>query len=477
MKKRHLLLLTILFEGYVVLATELLAIRLLIPFAGSGTEVVAIIISAVLMPLAVGYHIGGLRYQKAYNRYKQGLERLPSPRKFLIRNLVIALSILTIGLSHLMLTVFFGILNVLGIEHYILQTSLYSLLFLVTPTFLLAQTVPLISNYFSRDSLSEVTGKMLFFSTTGSFFGSVFSTIVLMTTIGVHHTVILTLSLLLILVLLLSYFRLSYESVLAGMIFCVAVVLNRDAVMRDQLHIVSNNQYNTIAVFPVKEGRGKMLSINNSGSSVYAPDRKDRFPYIQYIEKYFIDPLAKKETLADILVIGAGGFTLGWDDRRNHYTFVDIDPAMRKVAEKHLLPEPLPPTKTFIMSSARAFVERERKSYDLIVIDLYTHLDAIPMESTTQEFLRATRRLLKPDGVLVANIVTRHGFRDAFSRRYYNTFASVFPIFDRQVIDDFNPWTAHSRHTNNMLHIFYNRQDIDDDTVYTDDRNTYSLDR
>ena len=49
----------ILLEGFVVLAFELLAIRQLIPFVGSSTDVVAIVIGAVLMPLSFGYYSGG----------------------------------------------------------------------------------------------------------------------------------------------------------------------------------------------------------------------------------------------------------------------------------------------------------------------------------------------------------------------------------------------------------------------------------
>ena len=45
----------ILAEGYVVLSTELLAIRLLIPFVGNSTETLSIIIAAVLMPLAIAF--------------------------------------------------------------------------------------------------------------------------------------------------------------------------------------------------------------------------------------------------------------------------------------------------------------------------------------------------------------------------------------------------------------------------------------
>jgi hypothetical protein len=53
------LLSVILTEGYILLSSELLAIRLSIPFVGSGTDTISIIIAAVLLPLAFGYYQGG----------------------------------------------------------------------------------------------------------------------------------------------------------------------------------------------------------------------------------------------------------------------------------------------------------------------------------------------------------------------------------------------------------------------------------
>ena len=50
----NILLAAIAIEGYVVLAVELLAIRQLTPYVGNATDTVAIVIAAVLLPLAFG---------------------------------------------------------------------------------------------------------------------------------------------------------------------------------------------------------------------------------------------------------------------------------------------------------------------------------------------------------------------------------------------------------------------------------------
>jgi hypothetical protein len=56
----------------------------------------------------------------------------------------------------------------------------------------------------------------------------------------------------------------------------------------------------------------------------------------------------------DILVLGAGGFTLSHREPLNRYTFVDIDPAIRAIAEREFLREPA--IGEFIATDARRFV-------------------------------------------------------------------------------------------------------------------------
>jgi hypothetical protein len=487
LNKTQLLFLVILIEGYVVLACELLAIRELIPFVGSGTETISIVISAVLLPLAIGYHRGGQAFKHSYHKARRKSRKRLSVRKLLLKNILSSLVILTLGLSYVFMEIFFSVLDATGIRHRLLQTPIYSALFLVTPVYLLGQTVPLISNYFSRRKLSEITGRMLFFSTTGSFLGSVFSTIVLMTFIGVHNTVIVTLGLLCLLCILLADRKFNYEIVCCAFIFGLLFLMNNNATMR-AFGIVSNNAYNMASLVPIKDDEAMILNLNRSASSKLSKDPSKNFKYWKYIQEHFIVPISdEKNPPRDILILGAGGFTLGLNDKHNHYIFVDIDKALKEVSEKYFLPEKLSANKHFEVSSARAFLRHHDGRYDLIVLDLFTNIIAIPAESTTQDFLLDVKKLLKPDGIVIANIVMSPAFRDKFSVRYNNTFASVFPSYTRQVMDDFAPWPgtpvkkdgpkAIQQGMSNILYIYYNNPLTEDRTIYTDDKNTYSLDR
>ncbi|MEZ5691100.1 MAG: fused MFS/spermidine synthase [Rickettsiales bacterium] len=479
MNKTQLLFLVILIEGYAVLATELLAIRSLVPFVGSGTEVVSIIISAVLMPLAFGYHIGGNAFKKAYAKSKHKKKEKLSIRKLLLKNVVSSLIVLTIGLSYVFQEIFFSVLEKVGFTNRLFQTSLYSVLFLSFPVFLLGQTVPLVSNYFSREKLSEITGKMLFFSTTGSFLGSVFSTIVLMSYVGVHNTVIVTISLLCILILLLVRSIFSFETILCVIVFLTVYGLNKTETMRE-FDIYSNNAYNMVRVEDVPEEERKVLHINRSTSSQISKDHKYRFEYFAYAEDNIIKPateIAKKPL--DILVVGAGGFAIGIDDKTNNYTFVDIDPDLKDVSEKYFLNRKLTDNKKFIASSARAFVHNTKNKYDIIFIDVYTNRISIPMECTTREFLLDVKARLKKGGTIAANVIASPTFANRFSVRYNNTFASVFPTFSRQIMQN-DTLEAKKRVDDkpaNIMYIYFDNEYTDDKDLYTDDKNTYSVDQ
>ena len=478
MRKARLLFTVILIEGYVVLACELLAIRQLIPFVGSGTEIIAIIISGVLLPLAFGYHFGGIAYKRAYARAVARDKRPPSIRRILLKNILIALTFLSLGLSYLFLSAYFRFLDYAGIDQRLVQTASYSLLFLVIPVFLLGQTVPLTSNYFSRERLSTITGKMLFFSTTGSFLGSILSTIVLMGTVGVHNTVIITLGLLTLLCLLLGGRKLPLQAATAVGLLSVAVLLNNNAILR-RFQVVSDDAYNIIRVKEMPQRKGLSLVVNNSSASRLAKDPKDGAPYVLYIEHEFIQPLSQAgKPASDILIIGAGGFTMGLTDSVNHYTFVDIDPRMQDVAEQDFLHRKLTPKKQFIPMSARAFVARSQRQFDLIILDTYTNKYSIPMECTTREFLQGVKRLLKPNAILAANIISSANFSDAFTVRYDRTFSHVFSPHSRQVLGEYDPYdTVPGDNDVNVIYVYINNALAHDTGIYTDDKDTYSTDR
>lgn len=466
------LLVIIFLEGYVVLSSELLAMRLLLPFTGSGTDTVCIIIAAVLMPLAFGYYYGG-RF-KSRGRQNGGRRTV---REKLIFNLVTAALILTPGLSHIFLERAFEFAYfTLNITNRIWLTILYSAIFLVVPVFLLGQTVPLISNYFSRQHMPTAAGKILFFSTMGSFMGAVFCTLVLMAFIGVHHTVTVTIACITILTFMLSKKWLSPAIVLSVVALALSLGLNSTYAM-DKINVVSNNKFNLAQIEEYPEINTRVLRLNRTyGAGVYMDNKNPRFGYVEYIDQRFIAPLMTYGGAPrDILILGAGGFTMGRTDTYNNYTFVDIDKDLKTAAEEHLLREKLSPNKEFIAMEARAFLNQTDKKYDLIVLDLYQDPVSAPESLITREFFLEVRSHLKDGGIVAGNYFASSTLSDDFSVKLDNTIRGVFPASNRVPMRPYDGW-KNGDDWDNIVYSYIHRPDLPT-AIYTDNKNASMYDR
>lgn len=463
-----LLFIIIVLEGYVVLSSELLAIRQTIPFVGSGTDTVSIIIAAVLMPLAFGYQAGG--------RYRPGFSasgKYRSIRKKLINNMFISMIILLLGLSYMLINIFFYSLINMGITHRLVLITLYSAAFLVYPVYLLGQTIPLVSNYFSKEKLAKVTGKILFFSTLGSFLGAVFSTLVLMANIGVHHTVSLNFVILAVLIMLLSKQKLTEITLLAVAIVGASFYLNSGSMMAN-FNIVENNQYNTIIV--VEEDGERHLVMNNNGSSMYSEDGR-KHDYVEFIEKISITPILNAEEPKDILVIGAGAFTMGFEDTTNTYDFIDIDKSLKKISEEYILKAELTDNKTFHTVPARAFLTQSNKQYDLIILDAYLGDLTLPEHLITVEFFEHVKSHVKPNGSVVGNFIASPNLANRFSRKLDNTLREVFPNINRYIVEEHDVWNTDKNRTANVIYSYTHFPEEDTDKIYTDNKNTVFYDK
>ena len=472
LKRTLLLFAVIIIEGYVVLATELLAIRQTIAYVGSGTDTVSIIIAAVLMPLAFGYFRGGL-FKPFYWR-----GRLIGIREKLILNIMISMGILIIGMSYISMNIFFHTLIEMGYKHRLFLTALYAGIFLVTPVYLLGQTIPLVSNYFSKEKLSRITGRILFFSTIGSFMGAVFSTLVLMSTVGVHNTVSLNIVLLAILVVLLAKKKFSEKVVYAFAMAAAGILLNSDYVMAAH-NIVDNNKYNMVMVFPDRSKNGDIhMSLNHMGSSMYNPETGAKHTYIEFAERQLIDPIPMDTEPKDFLVVGAGAFTFGLEDEFNNYDFVDIDGSLKNIAEEYVLGRELTKNKHFIPMEARAYFMSTEKKYDVIFLDAYLGGITVPEHLVTADFYKQVKDHLKERGIVAMNFIASASFSTPFSRHLDNTVRSVFPHVSRHAImENYDIWEDDPQKNENIIYLYRRHEGENAKEIYTDNRNRIFYDK
>ncbi|WP_219851814.1 hypothetical protein, partial [Methylibium rhizosphaerae] len=83
-----------------------------------------------------------------------------------------------------------------------------------------------------------------------------------------------------------------------------------------------------------------MFLVNNQQASLLdASEPPKRSPYIERMQRLLLDELGLSGK--QVLVLGAGGFTLSVGDASNRYTYVDIDPHIRFVAERQFIRGPI----------------------------------------------------------------------------------------------------------------------------------------
>jgi len=104
---------------------------------------------------------------------------------------------------------------------------------------------------------------------------------------------------------------------------------------------------------------------------------------------------------------------------------VEIDPEITRVVKKYLGVSDPTQIRSF-NEDGRWFVMncKEKGTYDLIFGDAFNDL-SIPYHLTTKEFAMQLRSLLKPDGLLLANVIDSFK-KGAFMPSYIRTLEEVF---------------------------------------------------
>ncbi|MDD2840497.1 MAG: fused MFS/spermidine synthase [Rickettsiales bacterium] len=461
-KISFLLFVVVLISGYVSLALELLAMRQIIPYLGNDTIIASIIIGIVLIFLSIGYYASG----------KMNI-RKDSIRQIILKNFVISTIFIFAGTSYIFLPYYFKTFEYIGLTNRIAQAFAFSLLLLAVPSYLLAQTTPLISNYFSKNLSGKMTGKMLFYGTIGSFGGSILTTLFIMPFFGVNYAAMFNMFLITVAILILNN-RNKIEIYLASFLFLAITFMFNNSIIERKIGILSNNEYSTIKILDTDDSISKIMLVNNSYSSKVSQNKNLMFEYVKYINDNFISTIPK-DKVRNILVLGAGGFTIGIDDEYNNYTYVDIDRSILEISEKYFLQKDLDNNKQFVAKDARNFLKNNNQKYDLIVLDTYSNALDIPTHLVTTEYFNDVKNSLEDNGIMVANIVASANLEDNFSITIDNTIKFVFKNVQREVIQNYNPWLE-EKQISNIIYIYYNKT-INLNKVYTDNNNSVIFDK
>ncbi len=458
-KLRFFFLFLIFINGYVSLSLELISLRQVSSFAGSTAVTASIIIGVFLAFMSWGYYYGSV-IKLAKNK---------SRRLFYVNFIIIAIMIVLAG-SFAIVETNFSVMVVVGMTSNVLKTFTYSFLYLSIGPFLFGLNTALICRFLHKYN-RDYTGKIMAIDTIGSVLGSLLTTLVLMPLIGVNHTLILVVVLALLSAFLV--FPQKRDFVFFPFLVFITYLINSDRVLYSQYNIVENNAVSTISIVEEDDGKSKMMVINGAKSSKISQDKSLHFEYVKYIEENFINNLPKDEK-KEVLVLGAGGFTMGEDDTFHNYTYIDIDKSLKDVSEKYFLNKKISANKTFVVEDANQFLKDASKKYDLIILDVYSSLHFIPQDLITKEYFERVKGNLKQDGIMLLNAIVSPSFSNEYSMKLDNTINFVFGhnLQRQTVCKTFNPWQKDK--TCNVIYVYYHKKNSGE--IYTNNKNSLVYD-
>ena len=438
----------LLAEGYASLAAEILALRRMVPYAGSAVSVTAVLLAAYLAALAGGYRSGGR------------LARAGDPRPRLAFRLAAAAALAAFWLSGA------GTLLAFSLPVPVMaQVAAYAVAGVAPVGWLLAECVLLAHACAPGGDPSRKAGGVFALSTAGNVAGALLTTFVLLRYLGTAAA-----SICLVAALLLAALAASRRSVPAVAFAAGALFLSAD-LWSEATQYVRRNAYADYRIVELGDG-ARMLDV--SGQAASRHDAAGRsWDYVERLEKTLCEA---GQTRA--LVLGAAGMTLGRGAPCElELTFVDIDPAQRRIAGLFLQADPAG-AGAFVAADARAFLRADEGGWPAIVVDTYSNSRTLPQHLLTVEFYRLARSRLAEGGALYVNHLTWPDdalFRTRAERTLRSVFAdcSQWPVGIERGLG----WAAAAARAGNLL-FRCRRSALDDDrAVYSDAVPRADLDR
>ena len=438
----RLLFAIVFIEGYCSLGAEIIALRRLIPHVGSSIVITAPTIGLFLLALALGYHSGS-RVEADF-------------RAVVARNFLISAALMGAGLAG-------GSVNAIFAGAPVLMAYLIFVGTLLCPlAWLLGQTVPILTNLMRAQRSGEAAGRALYWSTLGSFLGSVTLSLVIMQLFGVWAAVLLGALLLIAGSALVQRPRPLAATLLAGLAAISLAVNLGDRQRADTAYA----DYEVESVIRPGMDSPRVFRVNNQVASLIDSSEPPRHArYVDHLRHVLLDDLGYRDR--EILVLGAGGFTLSHREPANRYTYVDIDPEIRRIAERDFLREPA--RGEFIATDARRYVAETTRRFDAVVVDVYSARTSIPGHLVTREFWQGTRRALKPGGVMLANLILDGKLASPYAR---NLLATIESAYGRCAVEVLSKVAERS----NVVVACFATEGSEAARIYVDERNLADID-
>lgn len=438
--------------SFCTLVIELVAGRIMAPYVGVSLYTWTSIIGVVLAGISIGAYLGGL----IADRY---------PRAATLGWLLFVSGLGAFSISPLA--------NLVGAAQF--QTSLMVRILLITtivffiPSCILGMISPVVVKLTlnNLEKAGNVVGKIYAFSTLGSILGTFATGFFLISWMGTRH-ILFTMGVILLLSALVfgDFFGRKKALLLFFLFIFLALTLpiaawhgyaaiNREVLSLPSSPVESVKAFYEYAFKPPLDEEAyyfkesdyytiklKRDTTHNGGQPLETlvldhlihsyTDLKDplylEYEYIRIYEEIVRWQATHRQSFKT-LFLGGGGYTFPrFIDAKYPQAktdVVEIDPEITRVAENYLGVSKTSRIRSF-NEDGRWFVmnHKEQGSYDFIFGDAFNDL-SIPFHLTTKEFTMQLKRLLKPDGLLLANVIDSFK-KGAFMPSYIRTLEDVF---------------------------------------------------
>jgi len=409
-------------SGAVLMALEMLALRLISMNFGGALRETSVVIAVFLIAMSLGYALGG----------RVG-DRWPQARTLMGVMLAAGLCIEPIPWLNEALAE--------RIFRSALPDSLHALIvcfcLYFVPVVLMAGVSPMAIRLLARqvEETGKVAGNVAALSTVGSIVGTLGTSYFLIDLFQSYSRTVYFLGILMVLLAgLVGLETLGSRRLPAAVGALVGFLLGAQPAAAEVI-FERDSIYHHILV--KDEGPYRILYFDNSTESRML--RNDPLNGGYEYTDFFHIPFILNPNLRTVLFIGLGGGT-GPKRFVNDYPqvqveAVDVDPVVVEVAQKYFQVQPGPRLKLYVQDG-RAFIKRTSKTYDLIVLDAYTrnrYGSTLPPHLTTREYFQQLRQRLSPRGCLVYNCTGSE--TSAITRALYKTLATAFSqqyLFDTE---------------------------------------------
>jgi MFS family permease len=365
-----------------ILVLEILGIRLLAPYVGLTIETTTVIIGTVLAGIAAGAALGG-----------RAADRLDERR--LLAGLLAAGGAFAIG----SVPIARGLGSALQ-EDAAAAATLIAALALFPPAALLSAVTPTVARLVLRDlsTTGEVVGRLSAWATAGALVGTFATGFVIVPLLPTDVAVVAVGLVLLALGLAVA----RYGAMLAAAVF--ALVLG-GATLAAGAPCDAETAYHCANV--EEDGSGRVLRLEELRHSYV--DLEDpthlEFEYTQWMGDAIDDLPAGP---LDAVFIGGGGFTLpryvAATRPGSRSRVLEVDGDLVELARERLGLRTGPDLLVHVGDARLTLRGEPSDSADLVVGDAFGGV-AVPWHLTTEEFARDIRRVLRPDGLYLLNVI------------------------------------------------------------------------